>query len=300
MPEERRHVTLSKAQRETPVGRELIALLTQLSADGDVSRQEMEQLRRWLEIDRGVEFPALPFLYDTIDQISSDGEISETELDRLALAIERVLPKDIRLAATAKRKEAREARRAAQRESRRQTMISERVQKRAARDAARVQAGVLYQADFPVRGAFRSAERREGCERLIEGDAVRLEREPDNIHDSNAILVLGEDDCELGYVPRDEALKMAPLLDAGAEVDATVRRLWETPDDAKIVPIVLAKVRRGDADASLTGQVPGQLATNKTATAVKATPSRPGCATFLCLTVMLFVVVLLLASTAGV
>ena len=104
----------------------------------------------------------------------------------------------------------------------------------------------------------------------------------------------------MGYVPRDEALKMAPLLDAGAEVDATVRRLWETPDDARIVPIVQAKVRRGDADPSLVGRVPGQLATNETATAVKVTPSRPGCATLLCLTVILFVVVLLIASTAGV
>jgi hypothetical protein len=38
---------------------------------------------------------------------------------------------------------------------------------------------------------------------------------------------------------------MVPLLDAGAEVEATVNRLWETPDDAKIVPIVVAKLRRG-------------------------------------------------------
>ena len=95
MPDERRRVTLTKAQCESPVARDLIVLLTELSADGVVSRDELQQLRAWLEVDRGVDFPALSFLYETIDQISADGEITEDELDLLALAIERVLPKDV-------------------------------------------------------------------------------------------------------------------------------------------------------------------------------------------------------------
>jgi hypothetical protein len=115
----------------------------------------MERLRGWLEVDHGVDFPALPFLYEMIDQISSDGDVTEDELDRLALAIERVLPKDIRLAATAKRQQARDARRVAQRETQRQILIAARAERRAARDTARARAGVLYEADFPVRGATR-------------------------------------------------------------------------------------------------------------------------------------------------
>lgn len=302
MSDERRHVTLSKAHRESAVGSELIELLTELSADGNVSREEMERLRSWLEVDRGVDFPALPFLYETIDQISSDGEVTEDELDRLALAIERVLPKEIRQAATAKRKQAREARRLTQRETRRQTMIAERAEKRAARDAARAQAGVLYEADFVVRGAVRFAERREACERLIEGDPVTLEREPDNIHDSNAILVLGQDDCELGYVPREEACDLAPLLDAGAEAETNVRRLWETPD-GKVVPIVFARVRRGNALAPIAQPTPRRgsaaaatdIRTDKlgtirspATTAKTAEAPRPGggCATAVCLSVL--------------
>ena len=67
----------------------------------------------------------------------------------------------------------------------------------------------------------------------------------------NAIRVLGDDDCELGYVPREEARPIAPLLDAGAEAEATVHRLWETPE-GKVVPILLVKVRRGNADLSVT------------------------------------------------
>jgi hypothetical protein len=39
---------------------------------------------------------------------------------------------------------------------------------------------LLYRAEFAIRGAFRFSERREACERLIDGDAVILEREPDN------------------------------------------------------------------------------------------------------------------------
>jgi len=210
-----------------------------------VSRDELQRLRAWLEVDRGVDFPALSFLYETIDQISADGEITEDELDLLALAIERVLPKDVREVAATKRKEARQLRRVAQREVARQTMIAQRAEKRTVRDAAQAREGILYRADFAVRGAFRFAARREECERLIVGDAVTLEREP-NAHDPNAVLVFGERDCELGYVPREEARTMAPLLDARADAEAKIHRLWETPD-GHVVPILVATLRQGSA-----------------------------------------------------
>jgi hypothetical protein len=295
MTEERRHVTLSKGHRDTAVGLELVELLTELAADGNVSREEMERLRGWLEIDHGVDFPALPFLYETIDQISSDGEITEDELDRLALAIERVLPKDVRLAATAKRKQSREARRVAQREARRQTMITARTERRASRDAERARAGVLYQSDFAIRAAFRFAERREACERLIEGDPVRLEREPDNPHDSNAILVLGDDDCELGYVPRDDARAIAPLIDAGAEATAKVRRLWETPE-GQVVPILVVTVRRGDVDPGAVRPVPRPQRTRSRSSRT-AEAAQPGCG---CLSAAAWCVLILLCVLIGI
>jgi hypothetical protein len=73
MADERRRITLTKAQSETPAGRELITLLAELSADGVVTRPEVDRLRTWLEVDRGVDFPALPYLYETIEQISEKG-----------------------------------------------------------------------------------------------------------------------------------------------------------------------------------------------------------------------------------
>jgi len=232
-----KQVTLSKAHRNTPEGRALIALLIELSDDGQVTREEMERLRQWLEVDRGVDFPACAFLYEVLDTIAADGEISEEELDRLALAIERVLPSDVRLAARQRRRHYRETRRREKSERR----AKERAELRAARLTERQRLKPLHYADFVIAGATRSEERREGCEGLDVGDAVTLEREPSNRHDSNAILVLSEDGSELGYVPRFEASEMAPLLDAGAEAQARVKKLLET-DDGYTLPVVISKL----------------------------------------------------------
>jgi uncharacterized tellurite resistance protein B-like protein len=79
MADERIRVTLTKAHAETPTGRELIALLTELSADGNVTREEMERLRSWLEVDRGVDVAALGYLYEVVEQISEDGEATEED-----------------------------------------------------------------------------------------------------------------------------------------------------------------------------------------------------------------------------
>jgi hypothetical protein len=243
MDDEPRRVTLSKAHRSTPAGRELIALLTELSADGQVTREEMDRLRIWLEVDRGVDFPACAFLYGIVEPISRDVAITEEALDTLAIAIERVLPSDVRLMATLRRKEHRAARRTANAAKR----AAERAHERTTRIEARELARPLHRADFVVMGTRRSAERREGCAGLEVGEAVTLEREPDNIHDGNAILVVTQGGTELGYVPREDAKQMAPFLDAGAEVDATVKKLLNRAE-GDTLPVVISTLRRGGGD----------------------------------------------------
>ena len=74
------------------------------------TRGELARLRAWLEVDRGVDFAACPFLYEVIDTITGDGEITDDELDTLASAIERVLPPEIRKHAAERRKQQRTAR----------------------------------------------------------------------------------------------------------------------------------------------------------------------------------------------
>lgn len=209
-----------------------------------VSRGEMERLREWLEVDRGIDFPACAFLYEIIDTISADGEISEEELDRLALGIERVLPKDVRAVAREQRSR--------RRESKKRELIAKRAADRAERDVAKARRRAererlrpLHRGDYLVAGACRKEERRIACERLSDGDMVDLEREPDNRHDPNAILILSENGDELGYVPREHAKVMAPLLDAGADYEATIKKLWERSDGG-IVPIVVSVLRNAD------------------------------------------------------
>jgi hypothetical protein len=248
MTDQARRVTLSKAHQSVPAGQELIALLTTLSADGQVTREEVTQLRAWLEVDRGVDFPACAFLYELIDTISADGNISEEELDTLALGIERVLPADVRAEAAAKRKAHLATRRVAVRAQRQEAREQERNLRLQERERSRP----LHRGDFVVMGARRSEERREGCAALIVGESITLEREPDNRHDANAILVFGPDGSELGYVPRDDARDMAPLIDASAQIEASVKKLIET-EDGDVIPVVISVLRRAEHDATVEG-----------------------------------------------
>ncbi|MEA3365677.1 MAG: HIRAN domain-containing protein [Candidatus Hydrogenedentes bacterium] len=54
------------------------------------------------------------------------------------------------------------------------------------------------------------------CDATVEtGEKVHFEREPDNTHDHNAIRVENEDYVKVGYVPRQTAGWLAPLIDQG-------------------------------------------------------------------------------------
>jgi HIRAN domain len=56
------------------------------------------------------------------------------------------------------------------------------------------------------------------------GDALTLEREPDNVHDGNAISVQWRG-YKLGYVPRAQNAALAWAMDRGERLDARVSRL---------------------------------------------------------------------------
>lgn len=56
------------------------------------------------------------------------------------------------------------------------------------------------------------------------GDALELEREPDNVHDARAISVRWRG-RKLGYVPRAHNAALAWAMDRGESLDARVSRL---------------------------------------------------------------------------
>lgn len=64
---------------------------------------------------------------------------------------------------------------------------------------------------------------------MKEGQALTLVREPENIHDANAIRVEWQGE-KLGYLPRRENRAVAAAMDAGDKVDARIAKLREHRD----------------------------------------------------------------------
>lgn len=66
--------------------------------------------------------------------------------------------------------------------------------------------------------SFRPVEAKAIVNGLEEGDALVLQREPGNAFDENAVMVLDpETQIHLGYVAKEVAVDLAPLMDAGTE-----------------------------------------------------------------------------------
>jgi hypothetical protein len=73
----------------------------------------------------------------------------------------------------------------------------------------------------------------------LEGDAaapgrpLELRRDPENEHDPNAVMVLAEGE-QVGWVPRELAAEIAPLMDGGATWSAVgLRELRASPRDPR-------------------------------------------------------------------
>ena len=66
------------------------------------------------------------------------------------------------------------------------------------------------------------------------GDTLELAREPDNLHDANAVRVLWRGRV-LGYVPRRENAALAWGLERGMQLRARISALAEHPNPARRV-----------------------------------------------------------------
>lgn len=93
----------------------------------------------------------------------------------------------------------------------------------------------------PLRG-MNYGDRHFTAAGLTTGDPVVLIRDPTNAYDPNAIEVQTVDGYELGYIAREVARSLAPLMDEGAETDATLRRQPRSgrPDDYGLIIVVKA------------------------------------------------------------
>ena len=73
---------------------------------------------------------------------------------------------------------------------------------------------------------YRHAEAKTVWPLLTPGDALELQREPDNPHDAHAVRVAWRG-RKLGYVPRAENTALAWAMDRGEVLHARISRLVE-------------------------------------------------------------------------
>lgn len=86
--------------------------------------------------------------------------------------------------------------------------------------------GVSFVPDYPANLYLLIEARQE-----LMGDVpVRLVRNPDNKFDSNAVEVRWGSEM-LGHLSRDVAARVAPLLDNGADYDASVYQVLVNPEN---------------------------------------------------------------------
>jgi HIRAN domain len=91
-----------------------------------------------------------------------------------------------------------------------------------ARDAPELAAAGLLVSG--VAGAARHHAAALASDGAAPGSELSLRRDPGNAHDPNAIAVLTRAGEQVGWVPRELALELAPQLDAGGPCAAVVLR----------------------------------------------------------------------------
>jgi hypothetical protein len=265
-----KRVSLTESQRSSGIGAELLALCQSVTDDGQLSKDEVLELRRWLKDNRRAELPAISFLSETVERIVADHRITRDERQELYRAIELVLPPEAEA-----RKEAVEARREA--ESERE------YRERLARERERQPAGHplrrhsdrkrVAQVDVAARsrddGAIRPRDddtaaaplasskflvagvHHEGRGAIIEqfaeeGDQVFLARDTASPISSKAIEVRLANGFVIGFVPEEDAEVIAPLLDEGCPHRASIKTILE--GGRVPVPVVVSRIYEPDAD----------------------------------------------------
>ena len=75
--------------------------------------------------------------------------------------------------------------------------------------------------------------------KLRKGEPIYLVRQPDNPHDSNAIILYRANGQDIGFLPRERAAEMAPRLNNGSPVTATVSfaEAFETEEGKRLLGI---------------------------------------------------------------
>jgi hypothetical protein len=240
LPPHRTHrISLTKSQLRTEFGAELLSLCESVTADGKLAPEEAQGLRDWLDETDAAELPAASYLREIVERVLADGQITPDECREIYRAVEAVLPPEVRRQATAARREVESA---------------ERVEAKAAREHEREERRRDVQiaaANFMVAGV-RHEGRGEVIARYADaGDPVRLVRDRDNRYSRFAIAVRLDNGKQIGFVPEEDAQRLAPLLDQGAKCAAWMTKILGS--GRVPIPVVQTKLYRADSTVDVDG-----------------------------------------------
>ena len=218
---------------------DLLDLCQTVTEDGSISGEEVGILKKWLDENRPADLPAITLLINTIEQILEDGKITPDERKVLHKAIETVLPIEIRADVISKRRASEKVERELEKEKRE-------AEKESIREE-RERNSPIDQYDFMVAGV-RYGNRENVIQAYVsQGDDVLFMRERDNEHSRNAILIRLPNGMDIGYVPEECAMDMAPLLDRGQKYRAFVKKILS--GGQHLIPVIIANFYRPDANA---------------------------------------------------
>jgi hypothetical protein len=213
----RKRLSLPSATTDADTVNELIALLEGVTADGRIADDGISALRVWLAETTQHDLPGVELLRTTVAHVLQDGNVTEDERSALYKAIERVLP-------PVQRRRAKERRTALE--------LVEKEANRAAKAAAQIKAREerllnrpLASANFMVAGVTHEGRAHSVAQYACVGDPVDLIRDPTNVHDSNAIEVRLKGGWQIGYVPREDAERLAPVMDRGCKYEAYLTKI---------------------------------------------------------------------------
>jgi hypothetical protein len=97
---------------------------------------------------------------------------------------------------------------------------------------------------------------------LRKKEAIYLVRQADNPHDLNAVILYSAKGKDIGFLPRETAMEIAPRLDKGSPVTATVLTVerFETEEGRSLLGVRLRivphKLRRGMVHPAKSGPPP--------------------------------------------
>ena len=220
-------LSVSKADRDTEIGVELLSLLQTITEDGSISAEEIGALKEWLAENRHVDMPSIDFLSRTVDQIVADGIVTEGERELLYSCIEKVLPPDLRQYATFRRKAAR---------AEEKRVVKERKAAEYERDRP------IHWFDFMVAGVAYDDRRNTVKNYARDGMTAYLARDKANKHSRNAVAIFLQRGGMIGYVPETEAAEIAGHLDAGCKASLKVKRILTQTRAGYPIPIVTGEI----------------------------------------------------------